>query len=219
MDQYKLIDLDQMEASLVRRRLRRWSKNDEEAIRPLVVALKDKGYLTRARISQPRYETNVYPLYYYWAHQCGMEHRAVYRCTLDWFLTSQGSLPADTLRPHVERIVNSEIDILVEDLDYFAFIEAKEVKDGERVKYETTEGVHQLVRQYVQGRILEVLTHKTFVLATIGANSGQVTTLDLNPVEVALLQLIGEQRVSFDVVDLSWPTMAADGRALGGLNS
>ena len=61
---YQLIDIDQMEPSIVRRRLRRWTEADAAEITPLIAALQDKGSLSGIQIQKPRYETNVYPLYY-----------------------------------------------------------------------------------------------------------------------------------------------------------
>ena len=63
-DSYTLIDLDGMEQSVVRRHLRRWSKSDQDAT-PFIHALQQRQCLASLRIIAPRYETNVYPLYYY----------------------------------------------------------------------------------------------------------------------------------------------------------
>ena len=152
---HKLIDLDQMEASIVRRRLRRWSKADQEVATALVYALQGKQCLSNCRVVEPHYETNVYPLYYYWRHGQQVNHRQVYDHVFQSLPTNGLSIPQDELRPHVGHTVDSEVDILVEDLDYFVFIEAKEVVIGRKVKFEKKRGVHQLVSQYVQGKILE----------------------------------------------------------------
>jgi hypothetical protein len=65
------------------------------------------------------------------------------------------------------------------------------------------------VRQYVQGKILERLTAKTFALATIGANNGRVMHIHLNATELALLQLVNDERQSLEIIDLSWGPMTA----------
>ncbi len=205
MDRYKLIDLDQMEASVVRRHLHRWNKADEQAITPLLTALQQERCLSKVHIREPRWETNVYPLYFYWAHYRKVPHKEVYERVL-------ASLPrfcvAD-LRMHVARVADTEIDILVEDVEYFVFIEAKVPKEDQKVKFEKTGGVHQLVRQYVQGRILESLIGKTFALATIGANNAQTIEIRLNDKEQALVQLVGEERQRLEILDLAWTLLSA----------
>ena len=210
MRKYALIGLDQMEASVVRRRLHQWNKADEQAITPLIGALQQKQLLSEVHIKEPRWETNVYPLYYYWAYQHSLSSKDVYDRVFGSLPTDKVSVPDGQLRAHVERVVNSEIDILVEDIEYFAFIEAKIVKQGQKVKFENG-GIHQLVRQYVQGKILEQLTSKTFELATIGVtDKAQVTKIDLNDTELALLRLVGEEKRSLAVVDLPWSVMTVD---------
>jgi len=210
MEKYALIGLDQMEASVVRRRLHQWNKADELAITPLIAALQQRKRLSSVHIKEPRWETNVHPLYYYWAYQHSLSPKEMYDRVLGSLPTDKVSVPEGQLRPHLKRVVNSEIDILVEDIEYFAFIEAKIVRQGQKVKFENKHGVHQLVRQYVQGKILEQLTSKTFELATIGVtDKAQVTKIELNDTERALLRLVGKEKRSFEVVDLSWSVMTA----------
>ena len=69
------------------------------------------------------------------------------------------------------------------------------------------------VSQYVQGRILGKLISKVFVLATIGANKGEILEVKLNPTERALLQLVGEDKDALSVVDLTWPSVTISARA------
>jgi hypothetical protein len=209
MDEYKLLNLDQMEATLVRRRLRQWSKVVEQAIAPLIADLEQRQCLPNVHITKPRYVTNVYPLYYYWAHGQQLSHREVYDRVFRSLPVHNIPIPEEQLRPHVARLVDCEIDILVEDIDYFIFIEAKEAVPGHKIKFENKGGVHQLVRQYVQGRILQQLISKPFALATIGANNGQMLELKLNSIECALLQLVYEDKVILPVADISWPPPAA----------
>ena len=214
-DQYALIDIDRFEPNIVRRRLRRLSElHDREAAiqlnsaaaRPLVEQLQRQGLLADFKIAQPRYETNVWPLYYYWTNTNGLEHRDVYVKTVEAVKEHFGNVP-ENLVLRVQSLADAEIDILIEDNAYFTFIEAKEVRAPGKVKFERSEkghGVHQLVRQYLQGKILEQLIGKPFALATIGANQG-------NPVEVfsedsdrQLLQHFG-QLLQLTVIDLEWP--------------
>jgi len=204
MDNHILIGLDQMEASVVRRRLRQWSKADQQTITPLITALHQGHYLPNVHLTEPRYETNVYPLYYYWAHHRQLSHREVYDRVFRSLPVQKVSIPEEHLRRHVARVVDSEIDLLVEDVKYFVFIEAKEAIPRRKIKFEKQGGVHQLVRQYVQGRILETLVGKQFALATIGANNAQPIKIPLNETEQVLLSLVGEERQLLEIPDLAW---------------
>ena len=66
-------------------------------------------------------------------------------------------------------------------------------------------GVHQLVRQYLQGKLLEKMISKTFALATIGVNDGRDLEIELNDREVQMLSLVGSTGSTLSVVDLLWP--------------
>ena len=79
MKEYQLIGLDQMEASIVRRRLHQWNDADEQAIMPLLASLQQQPCLARIEPKEPRWETNVYPLYYYWAYREKVPHKEVYK--------------------------------------------------------------------------------------------------------------------------------------------
>jgi len=211
MGEYKLIGLDDSEASNVRRHLHQWSKADEQAIRPLILAIQEKQGFSDIQMTEPHWETNVYPLYY-WAERAVGNKRA-YDHVLEFmpnlFPASKVSLPERELRLHLKRIMNSEIDILVEDINYFLFIEAKIPKTGRKTKFQTIAGVHQMVRQYIQGRILEELIRKPFTLATIGANNAEPIRILLNTTEQALLRLVNEERQSLEMLDLPWNLLVA----------
>jgi hypothetical protein len=205
IDRYKLLDLDHMEASIVRRRLRRWTKADEEAIRPLIASMQQASCLDGVDIVEPRYETSVYPLYYYWAHLHGVRHKDLGEYMFREFAADTSMIDKAQLLPQVSTLVSTEIDILIEDAEYFAFIEAKETKSGRKATFQKQGGVHQLVRQYAQGCALERLINKKFAFATIGANNAQTLEIRLNPVERALLRLVSEDTETLKVVDISWP--------------
>ena len=202
---YQLIDIDQMEPSIVRRHLRRWTEADEAAITPLVAGLRNKGALSGIPIQKPRYETNVYPLYYYWPHTKGLPHKQVYSEVVESFQMYTETAPDKSMIPHIQRLADTEIDILIEDREYFVFVEAKNVPEGKKAKFEKTGGVHQLVRQYLQGKLLEKTISKTFALATIGVNGGQDVEIELNDREIQMLSLVGATGTSFSVADLHWP--------------
>ncbi len=202
---YQLIDIDQMEPSIVRRHLRRWTEADEAAITPLVAGLRNKGALSGIPIQKPRYETNVYPLYYYWSHTKGLPHKQVYSEVVESFQMYTETVPDKSLIPHIQRLADTEIDILIEDHEYFVFVEAKNVPEGKKAKFEKPGGVHQLVRQYLQGKLLEKTISKTFALATIGVNGGRDVEIELNDREVQMLSLVGATGTSLSVPDLLWP--------------
>ncbi len=212
MSTYQLIELDQTEASIVRRHLRGWKSGDDERVRPLIATLQQKGTLSGVRLIEPRWETNVYPLYYWVHREVGSKraYRRVLELLSERFPTAANTPLTDKdLLMHVTRLVNSEIDILVEDHDYFLFIEAKIPTPSGKVKFQIIGGVHQLVRQYVQGRVLEKLTGKRFALAAVGANNAEPIKIDLGVTERALLSLINEDKQSLEIIDLSWPATVA----------
>jgi len=213
MGEYKLIGIDDSEASIVRRHLHQWSEADEQAITPLILAVQEKLGFSDIHITEPHWETNVYPLYY-WAERAVGSKRAydhVWEFLPNLFPACNASFPERELRLHLKRIMNSEIDILVEDFDYFFFIEVKTPKTGRKSTFQTIAGIHQLVRQYIQGRILEKLVHKPFSLATIGVSNAESTRILLNSIEQALLRLVNEERQSLEILNLPWNLLVATG--------
>lgn len=227
MGRPRLIGIDTAEASRVRRALHQWTEADEKAIRPLIMAMQEKYRDLDLQITEPRWETNVYPLYY-WAHETvRAKHERVgakkaYDHVLEMlptlFSATDIPLSAGEVRAHMTHIMNSEIDILVEDSGYFLFVEAKITSPGQKIKSPT---LRQLVRQYIQGRILERLMHeefslkKTFALAAIGANHEQTIEIFPNPTERALLRLIGYEGNSLKIPDLAWAHLSASAQAVG----
>ena len=77
--------------------------------------------------------------------------------------------------------------------------------EGQKAKFEQTGGVHQLVRQYLQGKLLEKMISKMFALATIGVNGGRDVEIELNDREVQMLNLVGATGTTLSVADLLWP--------------
>jgi hypothetical protein len=220
--QYKLINLDKDESSIVRRALYQRSQAGEQAIRRLVLAIQDEHGLPDARIMKPCWWANAWPLLYWAKDQRAAGSTEVYGPILDFLLegvpTSDLSLPRDLLRPAV---VDCEIDILVEDSDYFAFLEVKISTPDEQARFPFHRNricvkgeyysVHQMVRQYVQGRMLQkkrLLPHKTFALATVGAHNEQPSEIELNGTERELLGLVGEgDKESLVIIDLPLKTL------------
>lgn len=212
MNAYKLIELDDTESNKVRRALHRWSKVDEQAVMPLILAIRQKYDSSNFQIEEPRWVTNVYPLYY-WAYNEMKSQRGAYDHVLELLPTlfplARVSLPAEELRAHLRHIVNSEIDILIEDSNYFFFVEVKIPTTSQKIRFQKTAGVHQLVRQYVQGKILEKIMGKMFALATLGANNAQTKDYQLNPIEQELLRLVGHEEPSLRVHDFDWSLLRA----------
>ena len=72
--------------------------------------------------------------------------------------------PSDAIEnPSIEKmlgpVADAEVDLLIESANYFMFIEAKvRQKPGETVRFQRNKkeygAIHQLVRQFVQGRLL-----------------------------------------------------------------
>jgi len=209
MDDYQLIGLDQTEASIVRRQLHKWNKSDDQPILPLIAALQQRGYISDLHIKQPRWETNVYPLYFYWLYRQKVIHSEVYKRVFNSF----SSVPEEQLRVHIDTIANTEIDILIEDADYFLFIEAKVPSAKQKIIFQNGSGVHQLVRQYVQGRLLAEIVNKRFALGTLGANNAQPIKIQLNETEQALIRLLGQETKELSVPDFAWTLIGSTPQA------
>ena len=65
-----------------------------------------------------------------------------------------------------------------------------------------------MVRQYIQGKILERLIRKPFALAMIGANNAESLRIVLDTTGQALLHLLEEERQSLEILDLLWHLLA-----------
>ena len=201
---YRLIDLDQGETSKLRRTLDPWQPAKAQAVTRLIgECFLRRG--TRLKIKEPRWETNIYPLYYYFWVQ-GYRGRKLYNQVLVEYkrLFPELAPPSsrDDLYHQLQRSADTEIDLLIEDSDYFIFAEVKDPPPGKKAKFETKGGVHQLVRQFVQGKLLERLIRKEFLLCTVGA--GLFGPLRLNDVEKGLLAAVGGPGDGLDIKDFNW---------------
>lgn len=204
MNPYRLIDLDQGETSKLRRTLDPWQPAKAQA----VIRLIGECFLRRGaglEIKEPRWETNIYPLYYYFWDQ-GYRGRKLYNQVLVEYrrLFPELAPPSsrDDLYYQLQRSADTEIDLLIEDSDYFIFAEVKDPPPGKKAKFETRGGVHQLVRQFVQGKLLERLIRKEFLLCTVGA--GLFGPLRLNDVEKALLAAVEGPGHELDIKNFDW---------------
>ena len=210
----KLIAPDGSEPNYVRRRLLR---TDPALIKPLLESLQQRGGpLEGVRIDKPEYTTNAWPLYVYC---CGTDDWPPAKLVYDQVTLllrnekAAQSVDEDRLNMLVQGLANTEIDILVEDTDYFVFIEAKKMRPGDKPRFGRKSDVHQLVWQHAQGKLLERAMkkdggHKRFALATIGAYSdGKEHEVPLTQAARELLQLVGDDRTTLSVVGIPWPQM------------
>jgi len=214
---YELIGVDQMEATIVRRLLHPWNDSDAARIYPILRALEAYDVLPVGRIKRPRWELTVYPLCYL-AGTAGAnaeERRVDYVYDALRSAVGASEYDAGNLRAQINSVVNCEIDVLIEDESYFVLLEVKILSPGQRrVKFGRCNktGLHQLVRQYVQGRLLERLTGKSFVLATVGANGGRPFEVVLTHDEVALVSLVTTTKTDrLRIVDVQWSEAWRDG--------
>jgi len=155
-----------METSKLRRRLDPWHPAKAERVKLLVgdILLKHGSNLV---VKEPRWEISVYPLYYFFAaggHPKGVEvSKQILAAYKRLFPEVVHPLSKDELYKHLPSVADAEIDLLIEDADYFMFIEAKNPPPGKKAKFVKGGGVHQLVRQCLQGKILERLINKVFL--------------------------------------------------------
>jgi len=193
-----------MESSKLRRRLDPWYPLKAGRVRRLIEEILSR-YGRNLTIKEPRRETNIYPLYYYFWDQ-GYRGRKLYNQVLVEYkrLFPELAPPSsrDDLYHQLQRSADTEIDLLIEDSDYFIFAEVKDPPPGKKAKFETKGGVHQLVRQFVQGKLLERLIRKEFLLCTVGA--GLFGPLRLNDVEKGLLAAVGGPGDGLDIKDFNW---------------
>src|SRR5713101_6101193 len=101
-----LIGIDKTEATYVRRALHHWTDADEKAVTPLLGKLQCKYPDLQLRITKPRWETNVYPLYY-WAHETVSSKKAyghVLEILQTLFVASNVLLSAEDMRANLTHI-------------------------------------------------------------------------------------------------------------------
>lgn len=207
MDNYKLIDRDQMEPTILRRKLDPWNPSKSRRVKPLIKKILSNCGHRDLRITSPRWEANSYPLYYFYYDR--QKKNSVY---VRMFEEYQGlfsgvktSVERNELYKLFSSAANAEVDLLIEDGGYFIFVEAKTPPAGKKAKFEVASGLHQLVRQYVAGRFLEKVVKKRFLIATLGANTS--VQLELNEAEKSLLRVIGEERAQLEFHDYAWEVL------------
>lgn len=214
MGNYKLIDLDRDEKSIVRRALYQESRTGEQAITKIFSGIQQEHGFSKARLIKPRWETSVHPLYF-WAYskcKCEPAQSGNYRACFDHVVQQLASFDGEKLHEAFwYTVVDCEIDILVEDAECFFFVETKIPVGGTAIDwYRGKHGAHQLVHQYLQGKLLKKLAapEKEFALATVGANNGKPQNIELNETELELLALVDYEGRSLRIPDFPLKLLA-----------
>ncbi len=207
-DDYKLVGLDKMEPTLLRRRFDPGQSECTEGLKRLVEGVCSWYGYDKRTIQQPRWETGVYPLYYwYFSDPERQQKQSAYKHISNecekCFSLSAFSPPLEDIYKRIGTIADAEIDLLVEDIGYFILIEAKKPPLlGQKPVFGQKYGLHQLVRQYLQGLFLEKVTQKHFLMATIG--TGFKAPYELTALEIAYLKAFGKDMQSLTLPDFDW---------------
>ena len=210
-DNYQLIGKDQMEPSILVRRLRQWRPEDASKAQGLVDGVLT-AYGQKEWLCAPfRWETSVFPLFYFTKTR-DIPSKAVYERIFEW-----AGHPSDhSENPSIEKmlgpVADAEVDLLIESANYFMFIEAKvRQKPGEKARFHRNKkeygAIHQLVRQFVQGRLLASQIDKAFMLATLGASDGDFVHVELREGDIRLLKVVEQSEQDFpfpDMPNFSW---------------
>ena len=155
--------------------------------------------------SEPRWEHSVYPLYYLYKSDSRDTLNTVCNKIRDDYVTLfpelKDSCSPDELTAFIDDIANTEVDLLIEDVNYFIFVEAKNPPDGKLPKFQMKHGVHQLVFIYAEGLFLARKIKKRFLLATLGT---KMTSYNLTQADQTLLALLGDTSKELKFCDLSW---------------
>ena len=208
-DSYRLIGKDKMEAPILLRTLRPW--RDEDAVRAqrLVDDILDRYKHNAWRRDRFKWETCVYPLFYL-AKDRDMPSKAVYERIFDWAGRPSDEIEEPSLQKILDSVANAEVDLLIESANYFIFIEAKKPDKKARFSRNKKEygATHQLVRQFVQGRILANRINKEFMLATLTPDEGSIR-VELSESDKRLLEVVEQGGQEFlDVLNFSWKRLS-----------
>jgi hypothetical protein len=207
MTDYQLVGVDQMEASKLRRKLDpmdSWDIAKTERVKPVIAEIANSCGRDITP-EEPRWESSVYPLYYMYAGKARGNVNALYDKLLadyvEMFPELQCTVSPDQLTAFIRDIANTEIDLLIEDVDYFIFVEAKDPPDGKPPRFQMRDGVHQLVLQYAEGLFLAKKIRKKFFLATLGT---KMNYYNLTPADQNLLAIFGDGSKELKFCDLTW---------------
>jgi hypothetical protein len=205
---YELVGIDKMEPSLLRRKIDPGQSECTESLKRIIEAVFSWYGYDKRTIQQPRWETGVYPLYYwYFSDPERQQKQSPYKHILNkcekCFSLSAFSPPLEDIYKRIGTIADAEIDLLVEDIEYFILIEAKKpLLPGQKPVFGQNYGLHQLVRQYLQGLFLAKVTKKNFLMATIG--TGLKKPYELTTLEQDYLKAFGKDIHNLTLPDFDW---------------
>ncbi len=214
-DSYQLIDKDQMEPSILLRKLRPWRPEDADKTQSLVHAVLAAYGRNAWRRDPFRWEATVFPLFYF-TKDPDMPSKAVYERVFDWAGHPSDEIENPSLKAMLGPVANAEVDLLIESTNYFIFIEAKVLqKPDEKAKFQRNKkeygAIHQLVRQFVQGRLLTGQINKEFMLATLGASAEGFIQVELSECDRRLLKVVGQRGQDFpfpDMPNFGWDVLS-----------
>ena len=211
-DSYQLIGKDQMEPSILLRRLRRWRPEDADGAKPLVHAVLDEYERNGWRRDRFKWDTSVYPLFYFITKAQDMPTKAVYERVFDLAGHPSDEIEEPSLQKILGPVADAEVDLLIESAHYFIFIEAKKPDKKARFSRNKEEcgATHQLIRQFVQGRLLAGQINKEFMLATLTHDEGPIR-VELSERDKRLLEVVGQSGQEFpDVPNFSWDLLSLE---------
>ena len=198
-----------MEASILLRELRPWRDEDAARAKRLVDDILDRYKHNAWRCDPFKWETFVFPLFYF-AKDRDMPIKAVYERIFDWAGHPSDEIAKPSLKTMLGPVADAEVDLLIESANYFIFIEAKKPDKKARFSRNKKEyGVtHQLVRQFIQGRILASRINKEFMLATLTPDEGFIR-VELSESDKRLLEVVEQSGQEFlDVLNFSWDRLS-----------
>ena len=199
-----------MEPSILLRNLRPWRDEDANSAKPLVRAVLDEYKRNGWRPDRFKWDTSVFPLFYF-AKDPDMPNKAVYERVFDWAGRPSDEIANPSLEVMLGSVANAEVDLLIESANYFIFIEAKKPDKKGRFSRNKKEygATHQLVRQFVQGRLLARQIKKEFMLATLARDEGPIH-VGLSEYDRRLLEVVGQSGQEFpfpDVPNFGWDVL------------
>jgi len=209
MSEYKLIGLDKMEATKLRRKLdppERWKSSRSAPVTSLINKV-FQAYGCLLKIDDPRWETHVCPLYYYYSESSLGRTQPLYdRIFLEYgkHFSEVPEVSRLSFKEYVGTVATAEIDLLIEDTEYFIFVEVKDPRENEKPRF-SKGPIHQLVRQYVQGKVLEKLIGKRFMMATI--KTGLSVLADLKEPDRISLAAVGHLSGDLQIRDFDWDVL------------
>ena len=194
---YRLIDKDQMEPSILLRKLRPWRPEDADRAQSLVHAVLAAYGRNAWRCDPFRWEATVFPLFYFTKDR-DMPSKAVYERVFDWAGHPSDEIVNPSLKAILGPVADAEVDLL---------IEAKVLqKPDEKAKFQRNKkeygAIHPLVRQFVQGRLLAGQINKEFMLATLGASDEGFIQVELSECDRRLLKVVGQRGQDFPFPDM-----------------